>query len=244
MCDEWMPTLKLSLSYDEWRQLPRNAAYQYEYLNGLAWLTPRPKFYHALLDLSSLSDRPLAGTGGDVTLRPLGDDDWPELVSVFSAAFDRQQPFGSLQHDERDNAARQSLEFTRTGGDGPLLPAASFTARDLGYGVPVGAILVTLLPDVDPTDWGAFHWKSPPPPDCVERRLGRPHLTWIFVSPFHTGEGVGTTLLDAAVRGLLSLGFTKLASTFLAGNDSSMLWHWRNGFRLLEYPGSKRKMRV
>ena len=24
----------------------------------------------------------------------------------------------------------------------------------------------------------------------------------------------------------------RLASTFLLGNDSSTLWHWRNGFRL------------
>jgi GNAT superfamily N-acetyltransferase len=243
MCDEWMPTLKLSLSYDEWRQLPRNGAYQYEYINSCAWLTPRPKFYHALLELKPLSDRPLAVAGGDVTVRPLGDEDWPELVSVFSAAFDRQQPFGSLQPDERASAARQSLDFTRNGGDGPLLSAACFTARDMSHDIPVGAILVTLLPDVEPTEWGAFHWKSPPPPDCVEQRQGRPHLTWIFVSPFHTGEGVGTTLLNAAVHGLLTLGFTQLASTFLAGNDSSMLWHWRNGFSLLEYPGSKRKRR-
>ena len=244
MCDEWMPTLQLSITLDEWRQLPRNASYKYEYIYGRAWLTPRPKFYHALLDLTALADKPLVGQTGAVTLHPLADDDWPELVSVFSAAFDRQQPFSSLKHDERDVAARKSLEFTRTGGDGPLLAQASFTARDGQHGNPVGAILVTLLPDVDPTNWGAFHWKEPPPPDCVARRLGRPHLTWIFVSPFHTGEGVGTTLLEAAVRGLWEMGFTQLASTFLSGNDSSMLWHWRNGFRLLEYPGSKRKMRA
>ena len=103
--------------------------------------------------------------------------------------------------------------------------------------------LPTLLPDVDPTEWGAFHWKEPPPPDVLERRAGRPHLTWVFVGPFHAGEGVGTTLLDAAVRALLEMGYAQLASTFLAGNDSSMLWHWRNGFRLLAYPGSKRKTR-
>jgi hypothetical protein len=32
-----------------------------------------------------------------------------------------------------------------------------------------------------------------------------------------------------------------LASTFLLGNESSMLWHWRNGFQLLQYPGSRRR---
>jgi hypothetical protein len=50
--------------------------------------------------------------------------------------------------------------------------------------------------------------------------------------------------LAAAVRELLALGYTQLASTFLAGNDSSTLWHWRNGFQLLAYPGSLRAMRA
>ncbi len=63
-------------------------------------------------------------------------------------------------------------------------------------------------------------------------------MTWVFVAPLFTGEGVGTALLNAAVRQLLALGYTELASTFLAGNDSSMLWHWRQGFRLLAHPAS------
>jgi GNAT superfamily N-acetyltransferase len=243
MCDEWMRAMKLSISYDEWRQLPRNAAYKYEYLNGRAWLSPRPKFYHALLDLTPLADRPTDGPGNGVTIQPLREEDWDELTPVFSGAFERQQPYGGLDREERLVAARRSLEYTRGGGDGPLIAAASFTARDAAHGGFVGAILVTLLPDADPTEWGAFHWQEPPPPDCLARRAGRPHLTWAFVGPFHAGGGVGTALLAAAVRGLLELGYTQLASTFLAGNDSSMLWHWRNGFRLLPYPGSKRTIR-
>ena len=63
----------------------------------------------------------------------------------------------------------------------------------------------------------------------------------MFVSPLDAGRGVGTALLNAAARELLALGYTELASTFLLGNESSMLWHWRNGFRLLQYPGSRRR---
>jgi L-amino acid N-acyltransferase YncA len=54
---------------------------------------------------------------------------------------------------------------------------------------------------------------------------------------------MGTALLAAATRELLRLGYTELLSTFMLGNDSSMLWHWRNGFRLLAYPGSVRRIR-
>jgi L-amino acid N-acyltransferase YncA len=68
-------------------------------------------------------------------------------------------------------------------------------------------------------------------------------LTWIFVGPWHAGHGVGTALLAHAIQGLLGLGYTELLSTFLLGNTSSMLWHWRNGFRLLPYPGSPRVIR-
>ena len=106
---------------------------------------------------------------------------------------------------------------------------------------PAGGVVVTLLPAADLDDWRAFEWREPPPPDAVARRLGRPHLTWIFVHPFAAGQGVGTALLRAAARELLALGYTELASTFLLGNESSMLWHWRNGFRLAASPWSRRR---
>jgi hypothetical protein len=107
-------------------------------------------------------------------------------------------------------------------------------------GEPTGAALVTLLPDGDPCDWDSYSWQTPPPADAVERRLGRPHLTWIFVASRRAAQGTGTALLAAVTRALVGLGYRELFSTFLLGNESSTLWHWRNGFRLLPYPGSLR----
>jgi hypothetical protein len=52
---------------------------------------------------------------------------------------------------------------------------------------------------------------------------------------------VGTGLLHAAAAALARLGFTHLTTTFLLGNDSSMLWHWRNGFQLVGHPASRRR---
>jgi hypothetical protein len=106
----------------------------------------------------------------------------------------------------------------------------------------LGAILITLLPLGDPCDWESYRWADLPPADCIERCQGRPHLTWIFVTPWLSGHGVGTALLTASVNKLLELGFAQLLSTFMIGNDSSTLWHWRNGFQLLAYPGSIRHM--
>jgi GNAT superfamily N-acetyltransferase len=235
MCDEWMPVIQLPLTIEQYRQLPRNAAYRYEYLNGQALLRPRTRHYHALLRL-----QPIRG-GGEVAVRNLRSEEVMDLVPLFAGAFRTIQPYGSLDDATRMQAVRQALERTRSGGDGPWIEQASFVAReDKKY---LGAIFITLLPDRDPCDWDSYHWSEPPPADCIVRRHGRPHLTWIFVAPHIAGRGVGTALLSAAVRELLGLGFTELLSTFMLGNDSSMLWHWRNGFRLLAYPGSARRLR-
>jgi GNAT superfamily N-acetyltransferase len=243
MCDEWMPRLELPITIGQFHQLPRNPAYKYEYFHGAAWLNPRPRYFHAILDLEPWTERPAEGVSRTTGLRPVRPADWEELAPLFAAAFERQQPFGGLEGERRVQAARKSLEHTRTGGDGPWIERASFVATEGEAAQAVGGILVTLLPDADPAAWDSYHWKEPPPPDALARRIGRPHLTWIFVSPFFAGEGVGTLLLGAAVRELLALGYTQLASTFLIGNDSSMLWHWRCGFRLLPYPGSRRRVR-
>lgn len=240
MCDEWMQPVRLPMTIEQFRKLPRNAAYKYEYFEGQAWLSPRPRFFHALLDLSTLESRPLDWIDPKTTVRPLEPADWEGLVDLFRTAFHLRQPFGSLDEKELTQAARQCLERTRTGGDGPLVERACFQAFRPEGNRAVGAILITLIPGGDPTGWESYLWTEPAPPDWVERRLGRPHLTWIFVHPFLASRGVGTALLDTAGRALLSLGYRELASTFLMGNDSTVLWHWRSGFRLVTHPDSRR----
>lgn len=240
MCDEWMSVIKLPMTIDQFHRLPRNPAYKYEYLDGMAWLSPRPKYYRALLDLD-VRTAPLEGAHRTVVVRPLVESDWEDLEGPFAGAFRSRPPFSELDDEPRLQAARKALAFTRNGGDGPWVERASFVAASADGERPLGALLVTLLPLADLTDWDSYHWPEPPPPDAIERRLGRPHLTWIFVSPLHSGQGIGTALLAATVQALRDLGFTELASTFMLGNDSSMLWHWRCGFRLLPYPGSYRR---
>jgi GNAT superfamily N-acetyltransferase len=237
----WFRHLRLALSPDDFRALPRNAAYKYEYLDGEAWLTPRPLWYHAVLPLETFA--PPEAPAEKVTLRPLGPDDWEGLYGLFAAALGRVQPFAGLDGPGRDAAVRACLDQTRAGGDGPLIGPACFVAAGDVPGAVCGAILVTLVPTADPAAGEPLRWGEPPPADAVERRLGQPHLTWVFVAPPLAGHGVGTALLAAAVRALLGLGYGELATTFLLGNESSTLWHWRNGFRLLPHMLSPRELR-
>jgi GNAT superfamily N-acetyltransferase len=245
MIDDWFSVIKLPLSWRQFLRLPENPAYKYEYFDKAAWLSPRPKFYHARLDLRGREPelRDEVDARGGVTFRRFSDRVWPLLSRPFAGSFSRVQPFGSLGDRRRLGAARDCLKHTREGGDGPIIDAACHVAlsgRDLH---PVGAILVTLVPPVDLDDFWSLRWETPTPTDVIERRLGHAHLTWIFVGPMYAGYGVGTALLARASRGLIELGYTELLTSFLLGNDSSMLWHWRNGFELLPYSGSRRRFR-
>jgi hypothetical protein len=243
MCDEWMPVVRLHISSTEFRQLPQNAGYKYEYLDDYALLSPRPKCYHARLDLQAppRSDLPTV-QGEDVRLRPMVTDDFTEMVELFAAAFHRYQPFSGLEDAARLAAAAACLEKSRSGGDGPWITEASFVADNV-HGKALGAIIITLLPEGDPCDFDTFHWDTAPPDDCIVRRLGQPHLTWIFVAPLLTASGLGTALLRASTDVLRQMRFPHLLSTFMSANHSSMLWHWRSGFELLSYPGSMRTIR-
>jgi GNAT superfamily N-acetyltransferase len=237
MCDEWMPQIVLPLTLEQFHQLPRNPAFKYEYLAGQAYLTPRPRHYHGLLELKP------SAADASVRVRPFEGRDWPEVEATFAAAFHETQPFGSLDSETRTRAARKCLDRTRSGGDGPWVEQASFVALADHADDITGAIFITLLPEGDPCEYESYYWRSPPPPDLLARRGGQPHLTWIFVAPLHARAGTGTALLTAAANELIALGYRSLLSTFLLGNDSSMLWHWHCGFRLLEHPVSRRAMR-
>lgn len=244
MLDRWFSVIKLPLTWRQFHQLPRNPAYKYEYLNSVAWLSPRPKFYGARLTLRPPADRPppeIEVHHKAIRIRRLEDRDWPRLSRPFAGSFHQVQPFASLGDRRRLEAARACLKYTRDGHDGPLIRPSCHVAVSEKDGRPIGAILVTLVPPGDLDDLWSLQWESPPPPDGIEQRLGHAHLTWIFVNHWYAGYGIGTALLAHASNGLLELGYNELISTFLLGNDSSLLWHWRNGFELLPYCGSKRR---
>jgi GNAT superfamily N-acetyltransferase len=222
MIDDWFSPIELPLTWEQFWQLPQNPAYKYEYFDGRGWLSPRPKSYHAVLDLQTFA-RPIVSmaTNHKLVVRPLQDADGQQLPRLFAAAFHRVQPFASLTDGDRLAAAEDCLGHTQRAGEGPLVGEACLVAvRD---DMLVGANLITL-----------------PPGHAIEHAVGLPHLTWIFVSPFCARQGVGMALLDMAVQTLLRLGYKALASTFLIGNESSMLWHWRAGFKLPEQPWSMR----
>jgi GNAT superfamily N-acetyltransferase len=213
-------------------RLPRHPGYHYEFDNGQASLVPQPRHYHAFLNLTRMP------TCSSFPVRRAATSDVIRLAPVFAEAFHDTQPYAGLDQSSRLLAARQALARTISGGDGPWIEQASFVA--LEGEEPIGGIWSTLVfpGDIDNADpcraldiihgGGASH--DP----------GRPHMTWVFVSPRVMNRGIGTTLLSWLSNALLDLGYQQLLTTFMTGNEASMLWHWRNGFSLLPRHGAAR----
>ena len=129
MIEDWYEGVRLPISFEEFRALPMNPAYRYEYVDGCALLSPRPKYYRATLELGAV-DVPEAEilARSPIAVRPLREDDWDRLPAIFAAAFHRVSPFSSLDDERRLDAARGCLDKTRSGGDGPIVPEACLVA--------------------------------------------------------------------------------------------------------------------
>lgn len=240
MLDRWYQRLDFAVPIETFERLPEHPAFKYEYWDGEAHLTPRPKIYHALLEVAP---RPIPETaripfGEEITTRGFEAHDWDELPELMGFAFHRMPPFGQLGKEDRVKAARDCLAHTRNGGDGAFVPAASFVAG--AGGEAIGAILITIQYAGNLETFDDPYWNKPVPADAWERRWGRPHITWAFVNPWCARHGIGSALLAHSVNALHAHGYRELASTFQLGNDSSTLWHWSNGFRLLSYLVSPR----
>jgi hypothetical protein len=249
MLNDFFSNLRFPLSWSEFQQIPRHPAYRYEYRSGEVRISGHPLYRHARLNLAP--DAPLPGrepAAGNVTcffsqfeLSAVSDRDWSELPKLFAGAFSRTPPLSTLEETQRLSAAERLLERTRTGQDGPLLPAASKVVCERDSGELIGAILVTLVPNGDPEDFSHPEWQATPPSDAVQSRWGQPHLTWIFLPQSHQRKQLGTVLLSAAASGIRQAGYSHLLSTFLVGDHVSMLWHWKNRFELI--PGPSRIFR-
>ena len=162
MLDRWFSTIKLPISWKQFKQLPQNPAYKYEYFDKTAWLSPRPKFQRARLELRSREESLPLEVDAEETLciRRFEERDWPRLSRPFARAFARVQPFASLSERRQLDAARDCLKFTREGGDGPMIIPACHVAISKEGGHHVGAILLTLVPEIDPDDFGSMRWNS------------------------------------------------------------------------------------
>lgn len=236
MLNDWYPRLHLPLSASDLSLLPRHPGYAYRVTGDGTELIPQPQLAHTLLSLGD----PGPAFPPRVTGVPIQPGDWPALSDLFREAFESSQPFASLSADQRDELVRECIDRTRAGQDGLLIPDATILVRREGDQRLMGACLLSLTPAGPLDDFSSPLWSEAPPEKPIAERWGRPHLTWIMVSPVFARQGIATQLLGQAVAALRQLGYRELSSTLLTDNLPSLLWHWKSGFRLVALPGASR----
>jgi ribosomal protein S18 acetylase RimI-like enzyme len=236
MIDDWYRQIHLRIPFEEWELLPPFAGFKSEYFDGQAVWTPRPRARNAVLeveltDAATLSADLVSWRSDQIRIEEFREPDYDVLPAIFASSFQRMPPFCTLPDDVRLKAAKDCLDHTRNGGDGDFLPNTSVVASDASSQI-IGALLTT-------------RWKperSDPEPSYDPAYSA--HITWVFVHPFYSRDGVGTQMLASVIDRLRRDRFKHLLTTFLSGNEPSMLWHWRNGFRLLsERRGSRKALK-
>ena len=234
MLTDRYPELSFPLTPELARRLPRSPAYRYRVQPDEVQLTPEPRCGHGVLTISSA----IASDASDLRL-PSGwriDDlqasDWPRLLPLFLDAYSTQLPFSVLSGTEAEELAIETLEGTRLGADGSLVPDCCLVLRTAERTSIAAALLVTVLPAGNLSDFSDSAWQQTPPPQPHTQAWGRPHLTWVLTSPSHQRQGHAKLLLMSVLPRIAAWGYTELASTFQLDNVPSLLWHWRMGFAL------------
>ncbi|TWT59042.1 hypothetical protein KOR42_24310 [Thalassoglobus neptunius] len=238
MLNDWFQDVEFEISWATFQKLPRHPAFRYEYLSERCRVSPRPRYYHARFNLESWEPQTSDSICNEVVVESLGETNCDDLHDSFLQAFARTVPFCQLSESERRRSVHQLLERTFSGLDGPLHRASSHVLRERASGIILGASLITLLPSEDLERFDHPDWRASVPSDAAETNWGFPHLTWIFVASKRQRLGLSSCLLDATVSRLKDRGDRTLLSTFLLGNDQSLLWHWKMGFQLLSHVSS------
>ncbi len=212
MSDQLPGPIHRQMTIEEYHDFPRHLGWKYEYYGGKIHVTRREVMVPLILDLprgrrGGRSEKAARQGSGEpvagLTLRPVEAEDERRLFDLFIAAFSSTIDFAGYPQERFLEEARKCLRRHFGEQRGRRLPAS----RVAEHGEqPVGAFLLREF----------------------ERGV---LLDMAFVDPARQGSGIGTHLLEAAVRELVRGGETRLYSCCFLGNESSLAWHQRRGFR-------------
>jgi L-amino acid N-acyltransferase YncA len=189
------------MSYEQWRCLPYQPGWKYEYVDGFTHITPT---HQIAVTQVPVTPRPVTAP---CSLRPVLSSDEAALLPVYMQAFSDNQAFCDYTEARFRESARKDLGESFHGRRGPLL-AASRVAVDLRGKTPqlIGAALLS-----HDSGYGAV-------------------LDLIFVLPAWHHRGVATALASEAINVLAQDGEHTLTSCYQLANVTSQRWHQGFGF--------------
>jgi GNAT superfamily N-acetyltransferase len=200
-----MRSRHIAMSFDEFRLLPRDPGWKYEYFDEMAHITPRARFATVRVGVDV---RPLEPP---LPLRGVVASDGEALVAAFEAAFADSVDYCDVPPEGVSRSAEQNISDFYAGVRGEALPA-SCVAVDEGAedkaAIVAGAALVTRAKD------------------------GCPLLDMLFVRPSWQRRALATALASWSLRELFARGEAALRSRYLLANEPSRAWHQQFGFTL------------
>ena len=188
------------MSEAEFLRQPQDPGWKYEYINGIARVSPR----HVVVPLRA-DVTPRAVDPAGLHLRPVVPADAPALARAFHEGFRETVEYC----DWPDARIRQSGEDA----------VRTFFAGKRGTFHPASRLLLDL--DQPCMVIGAA---------LIIQKPGGPFLDMLFIRPPWQRHGLAAALAGAAMNQLHALGETHLGSALDLANEPSRRWHRKFGF--------------
>lgn len=191
----------LTMSVEEWKCLPYQPGWKYEYWDGGAHITPN---HQIAVTAATVTPRPV---NTPCTIRDVRPEDEAPLLAVYLGAFADNQAFCDYTDAAFLDAARRDLHESFIGRRAPVLAASRVAAAAEVTGEQlVGAALLS-----------------------QDQEYG-PVLDLLFVRPRWQRRGMATALVASAMNVLHQAGEGTLTSCYQLANPASQAWHRAFGF--------------
>ena len=185
----------------EFLRLPRDPGWKYEYMRGVARISPR----HVVVPMrADVMPRAVALCDG-LHLGPLGPDDAHGLVRAFHDSFRDTVEYCDWPDARIRQSGEDAIRTFFGGKRGPFHPASRLAFCAEQTHTVVGAALVV-------------------------QKAGGPFLDMLFIRPPWQRRGLAAALAGAAMNHLHALGAAHLGSAYDLANQPSRRWHEKFGF--------------
>lgn len=200
--------MRVPMPFRTFERLPRHPDWRYEYWDGTAHLSHRPRS----VGFERLAAAPITrDVADDVQVVPCSEVDPAAVTALLTNVWSDEEPYRCFDPDECAQILGAEVARSLEGG----LPALGHAG--LVRGQLIGAVLVTT---------------------AIRSATDRdqPELTWLTVRHEARSRGVATALLRGVCERLSADGRPRLHSACSAANVPSLRWHLSSGFTLAPDP--------
>ena len=190
----------MPMTATEFERLPRDPGWKYEYVNGVARITPR----HVVVTMRAPVMPRIVEVGG-LTIRAMTEADRPGLVRAFHDGFRETVEYCDWSDAQIRQSGEDAIRTFFGGRRGAFHPASRLAVAPEQPDVVAGASLVVQKADL-------------------------PFLDMLFIRPRWHRRGLATALVGASMNALHAQGEPDMGSAYDLANLPSRAWHEQFGF--------------